>query len=109
METRKKKSHIRIELMAGFDKNRNLVAVRMYFGPHNFIRIGSIDDRAHMAIGVTHHGKVYDVSTVPGGIEDLLSRRSEGTSFPTDSIEDPFEDRKDIKWVNIERLKSITN
>ena len=92
--------------MAGFDKNRNLVAVRMYFGPHNFIRIGSIDDRAHMAIGVTHHGKVYDVSTVPGGVEDLLCRRSQGT-FPTDSIDDPFDDNKDIKWVSIRGLESI--
>ena len=105
----KKKKPIRIDLMASFDKSGKLATVRMFFGPHNFIRVGAIDGKAHMAIGVTHHGKVYDVSTVPGGIEDLLSRRFEGTSFPTDSIEDPFEDTKDIKWVNIEKLKSITD
>ena len=99
----KKKKPIRLDLQAGFDKSGKLATVRMFFGPHNFIRVGAIDGKAHMAIGVTHHGKVYDVSTVPGGVEDLLCCRSQGT-FPTDSIDDPFDDNKDIKWVTIRGL-----
>ena len=103
----KKKKPIRIDLMAGFDKSGKLATVRMFFGPHNFIRVGAIDGKAHMAIGVTHHGEVYDVSTVPGGVEDLLTHKSQEKSFPTDSIDDPFDDNKDIKWVTLRFLSQL--
>ncbi len=79
----KKKKPIRLDLMAGFDKNGKLVRIRVYFGPGNFISLGAIDSKEHMSIGETHHGMVFDVSDI--GALDILAALQNGSRL-ADSI-----------------------
>ena len=102
----KKKKPIRIDLQAGFDKSGKLVRMRVFFGPGNFISLGAIDGKEHMSIGETHHGVVFDVSTV-GSVLDILNQSKNSKRFSTDSIDGPFDEWKDIKWVSLRFLSQL--
>ena len=60
------------------DSENNPLRVTLTFGPHHFIVVGLIDDKVHVLKGETHHGTIYEASSVGSEWESLKSR--EGNS-----------------------------
>ena len=55
------------------DSENNPLRVTLTFGPHHFIVVGLIDDKVHVLKGETHHGTMYEASSVGSEWESVKS------------------------------------
>ena len=54
----------RMDVEVVTDSENNPLRVTLTFGPHHFIELGLIDDKVHVLKGETHHGTMYEASSV---------------------------------------------
>ena len=55
------------------DAENNPLRVSLTFGPHHFVVVGLVDEKVHVLKGETHHGTMYDASSVGSEWESLNS------------------------------------
>ena len=77
-EAFRKSQQKRMDVEVVTDSENNPLRVTLTFGPHHFIVVGLIDDKVHVLKGETHHGTMYEASSVGSEWESLKSR--EGNS-----------------------------
>ena len=46
------------------DLENNPLRVTLTFGPHHYIVVGLVDEKVHVLKGETHHGTMYEASSV---------------------------------------------
>jgi hypothetical protein len=68
-----KSTQERMEIQITTDSDDNPVRVELTFGPHHFIEIGLVDGKVHILKGETHHGTMYDASSVGSEWESVSS------------------------------------
>lgn len=54
----------RLSVQVVTDADNNPVRVHLSFGPHHFLDIGMVDGHVHVFKGETHHGTLYEASSV---------------------------------------------
>ena len=74
------------------DSENNPLRVTLTFGPHHFIVVGLIDDKVHVLKGETHHGTMYEASSVGSEWESLKSREDNSRTEYFDEL--PVEHQK---------------
>ena len=72
-----KSTQERIEIQITTDSDDNPVRVELTFGPHHFIEIGLVDGKVHVLKGETHHGTMYDASSVGSEWESVASGKTD--------------------------------
>ena len=63
------KKRLSVEVIT--DSENNPLRVSLTFGPHHFVVVGMADEKVHVLKGETHHGTMYDASTVGSEWESL--------------------------------------
>lgn len=72
-----KSTQERIDIQITTDSDDNPVRVEVTFGPHHFIEIGLVDGKVHVLKGETHHGTIYDASSVGSEWESVASKKTD--------------------------------
>ena len=72
-----KSTQERMEIQITTDSDDNPVRVELTFGPHHFIEIGFVDGKVHVLKGETHHGTMYDASSVGSEWESVTSSKTD--------------------------------
>lgn len=72
-----KSTQERMEIQITTDSDDNPIRVELTFGPHHFIEIGLVDGKVHVLKGETHHGTMYDASSVGSEWESVVSGKTD--------------------------------
>ena len=65
----------RMDVTVITDSDNNPLRVSLTFGPHHFIELGLIDGKVHVLKGETHHGTMYEASSVNSEWESVVPGR----------------------------------
>ena len=86
----------RISVSVITDSENNPLRVILTFGPHHFIEVGLIEDKVHVLKGETHHGAMYEASSVGSEWESVKPR--EGHISRTEYFDELPEDHKEVNF-----------
>ena len=85
----------RMDVEVVTDSENNPLRVTLTFGPHHFIVVGLIDDKVHVLKGETHHGTMYEASSVGSEWESVKSR---DPISRTEYFDELPEDHKEVNF-----------